>query len=607
MGHVWYEISNNSGSSWSIMNSGHQLDNGAGKLPSIDYYGNVVAIAFQQQSGSYYTIQLKTFYAYNGTYIPGASTTIFTEPADAYSTAANPNISWGYNSKFLVTWERKNNIPLTIPYGINYKYGSLNNYYIVVYGSGSIYGTDASSVNASVYSNKSDYANGFQIAYEQDSWTKYVYYCRANISSTWTVTKTAVTCISSRDGYFANYSPSIISMPDGSARVCWLGDYSGNGSTINTIYRNPSNGTFYSFGYNVRSTSLNLADNNSVCAGWSTNYGGSAWSNSFVDVSNPYSTKTLNTSGKDIQLSNGTSKSSMYASSFYPFTSPYYFGTSNNLGSFSKIDANSISNGKGIVFVKGNVQIACNIGDIVLDNSKIKMLDSVDNKKSNDGSYTLISEPFTVKDNSNLTLSTLVGLIDSVEAVSLLGKDGFVDYKIELIDNNTGSVLGKLNGEKISSKNLSSNQLTSLKLNTNSLQVKTVKAVLTVNTNLSQPEIYYVERYSSDGASLGKSSGEVNEITLQGNELVTIYTLAQNYPNPFNPTTTINYQIPKDGFVTLKIYDVLGREVASLVNENKSTGRYNVNFNAGNLASGVYLYQLKVNDFVATKKLMLVK
>ena len=607
MGHVWYETSTNGGTSWSIMNSGHPLDNGAGKLPSIDYYGNVVAIAFQQQSGSNYTIQLKTFYSYNGSYVPGASTTIFTEPADGYSTAANPNISWGYNSKFMVTWERKNNIPLTLPYGINYKYGSLNNYYIIMYGSGSIYGTDASSVNASVYSNKSDYADGFQIAYEQDSWTKYIYYCRVNISSTWTVTTSSVTNISSGDGYLVNYQPSIIGMSDGSARVCWLGDYSGNGSTINTIYRNPSNGTFYSFGYNVRSTSINEGDNGSVCVGWSTNYGGSAWSNSFVDVSNPYSTKTLNTSGKDIQLSNGASKSNMYASSFYPFTSPYYFGTSSNLGSFGKVDANSISNGKGIVLVKGNVQLAYSLGDIVLGNNKIKMADSLNDKSISDERFILESEPFTAKGNSGLTFSILLGLVDSSEAVSLLGKDGFVNYKLELINDNDGTVLGKLGDEKIGSNNLSSNQLSSFKLNTNSLEGKTIKVRLTVKTNLDNPGIFYVGRYSSDVSALGKSNGEAKEITLQGNEIVANYALAQNYPNPFNPTTTINYQIPKDGFVTLKIYDVLGKEVATLVNENKATGRYNIEFNAGNLASGVYLYQIKVNDFVSTKKLVLLK
>jgi hypothetical protein len=85
------------------------------------------------------------------------------------------------------------------------------------------------------------------------------------------------------------------------------------------------------------------------------------------------------------------------------------------------------------------------------------------------------------------------------------------------------------------------------------------------------------------------------------------YELSQNYPNPFNPNTTIKFEIPKDGLVTLKIYDILGAEVATLVNEEKSVGRYEVNFNASSLASGVYLYRIQVNDFVNTKKMILMK
>jgi len=85
------------------------------------------------------------------------------------------------------------------------------------------------------------------------------------------------------------------------------------------------------------------------------------------------------------------------------------------------------------------------------------------------------------------------------------------------------------------------------------------------------------------------------------------YLLLQNYPNPFNPTTVISYQIPQQGFVTLKIFDVLGREVATLVNEEKPAGRYEVNFNAVGLASGVYIYRMKVNDFIESKKMILLK
>ena len=85
------------------------------------------------------------------------------------------------------------------------------------------------------------------------------------------------------------------------------------------------------------------------------------------------------------------------------------------------------------------------------------------------------------------------------------------------------------------------------------------------------------------------------------------YELSQNYPNPFNPTTSINYQIKEKGFVSLKVFDMLGREVADLVNEIQDEGQYSVVFNASNLPSGVYVYSLKVNDFVQNQKMTLLK
>jgi tetratricopeptide (TPR) repeat protein len=90
-------------------------------------------------------------------------------------------------------------------------------------------------------------------------------------------------------------------------------------------------------------------------------------------------------------------------------------------------------------------------------------------------------------------------------------------------------------------------------------------------------------------------------------EKPTTYSLSHNFPNPFNPTTVINYQIPRAGLVTIKIYDILGKEVTTLVNESKEQGYYNVTFDASKLSSGVYIYQLKANDFVSSKKMVLIK
>ena len=91
------------------------------------------------------------------------------------------------------------------------------------------------------------------------------------------------------------------------------------------------------------------------------------------------------------------------------------------------------------------------------------------------------------------------------------------------------------------------------------------------------------------------------------NSVPTKYTLSQNYPNPFNPTTNIKYSIPQSGFVTLKVYNMLGQEVATLVNQQQNTGEYNVDFNASNLASGVYMYRIQSGNISITKKMMLLK
>lgn len=128
---------------------------------------------------------------------------------------------------------------------------------------------------------------------------------------------------------------------------------------------------------------------------------------------------------------------------------------------------------------------------------------------------------------------------------------------------------------------------------------------------------YYVKAYNSSNSTF---SSATNGVSTEGqyipykiaidkpNENQPLgFGLDQNYPNPFNPITTIGYSIKAAGLVTLKVYDMLGTEVASLVNEKKEAGNYSVKFNAENLPSGIYFYQLKSGDITATKKLILLK
>jgi subtilisin-like proprotein convertase family protein len=141
------------------------------------------------------------------------------------------------------------------------------------------------------------------------------------------------------------------------------------------------------------------------------------------------------------------------------------------------------------------------------------------------------------------------------------------------------------------------------------------KFPLTGFTNDVDPNGLYVLRITDNAAAdLGTLRSwcvtvEYDVMTSNGNitNIVDDYSLAQNYPNPFNPTTTIQYSIPKSGFVSLKVYDMAGKEVANLVSEQKQAGQHQVYFTAANLASGAYFYRIQVNDFIQVRKMILVK
>ena len=99
---------------------------------------------------------------------------------------------------------------------------------------------------------------------------------------------------------------------------------------------------------------------------------------------------------------------------------------------------------------------------------------------------------------------------------------------------------------------------------------------------------------------------DITDIEEMSNPISNFY-LEQNFPNPFNPSTTISWQLAEGSDATLKVYDILGREIATLVNEYKSAGKYETEFNATNLPSGVYFYQLKAGEFISAKKMILLK
>lgn len=131
-----------------------------------------------------------------------------------------------------------------------------------------------------------------------------------------------------------------------------------------------------------------------------------------------------------------------------------------------------------------------------------------------------------------------------------------------------------------------------------------VKAIDKTNTPSVLSDYVYTTGINEDGGipiGGGNDNPEINQNKPKD------FNLMQNFPNPFNPTTKINFALPKQGFVTLKIYDITGREIQTLVNEVKQAGYYSVDFNGSALASGVYFYKIQSNDFVSVKRMVLIK
>jgi hypothetical protein len=141
-------------------------------------------------------------------------------------------------------------------------------------------------------------------------------------------------------------------------------------------------------------------------------------------------------------------------------------------------------------------------------------------------------------------------------------------------------------------------------------QIKNSAFVYTVNTQNNPANVDFNVKILSNDWEFWRDSLTAVIITAIAHEetnIPTEFKLNQNYPNPFNPITTIEFDLPKTGEVSLKIYNILGEEVITLVSERLSAGSYSYEWEASNLASGVYLYRLQTGDYVETKKMILMR
>ena len=457
MGHVWYEAKSPTGS-WQIMNNGQPLDNGSGsKCPSIDWHYNTadpnnsnynaIVIVYQQQSGSTYTIEYAIFRYTNGSYerlVSQASKTLYTEPAggDQYATTnANPNIAWGYYYRFVLSFERKSTVGSMQP-GIYWIYGYMDEFGVESYYSGvqvplptapvKITGTTSSSINATLSLNKDQNNDGylnFHIVYQagtspSSNIIDVLLRCEI-IGGSWVTSQLNATNISYGTG-FLNYKPSMVeTLSDDIGykfKVCWIRDFYGGGSNtpylVNAVYYDPTvYPTVINYSGNmVYSVSLNILDGGTnTYYAFAQHTNNSNWQNFAKKGS---STITLSTTGRYIQLSNGSSSSDMYASAYYPASLPYYFQTSNSLGGLQKSSSSEENTyGRGIILGTNDIEFSYSIKSLAVDKNNIKFIEIPERKDTTvkrrgmqrlmlDSLNTfMVSEPFTIQNGTMLSLS----------------------------------------------------------------------------------------------------------------------------------------------------------------------------------------------------------
>ena len=607
MGKIWYERKFGESGTWEIMNGGKPLNDGLGKYPSIDYlpsyygYDQVVIVywedSFTEPFGTKLIVKYFDFSYSVPVILKGVVATANELTVDELSV---PVVSISQGGFILVAWNYGN-----IVYRLG-RPGYTNN--TINWDTPPTYinwggGFGVNLRNPTIASPKGGTANSYWIAWdENNSKIKFMNLAvNYNSQSGYYITE-GNGFTYGQAGFSMNYQPSISVTPNNDYRISWFGEnyLDGIGQKQVVTYFNFQ---FYIFGTNVSSHSIRTTDDGKAIIAYGDQSG---TRNKFRQVWYWGSEKNLGTTGKQTHLSNGSNTNFMYAMSFQNATLPYSFSMSASLGSLQKVTEIPIASGRKGIVVGDSAEFYFTLGDVALNGNNIDFIQTginPDFTNLDTLNYYLSTEKFNVTNSSHFNFSIEFGVTDSLKAVQSLAEDEYVKFKLQLINANTNQLMGEYTVVTFTKQNVIPYYGKSFSINTNGIGNKKVRVRIVVEENIGGS--YAMANISAEENVLPKQNQNV--ISYSGSEVVSEYALEQNYPNPFNPTTTIKYQIPSSGNVTIKVYDILGNEVAKLVDGYMETGKYEVEFDASSLASGVYIYRLSVNDFVNVKKMVMLK
>ncbi|BDQ03916.1 T9SS type A sorting domain-containing protein [Ignavibacterium sp.] len=596
MNRVWLEKSTNNGVQWQLTNHGLPLSNNVSKNPAVCNYNGFPLVVFEELG------ELKV-YQYEPSFDNAYLRLSFYSCNENYT--ATPVITYSFSqfalTKILVVW-KTGNAPFCGNPSLYYVLINPDNWSIT--SEGVIPNTNNYSLNPTIdsYIHPNGGSQLFHLAWEQSG---AILYCKLVEDGNGNISQTNYSTISNGSSYMFHTSPSIIALGTG-ARVCWLGWNDEDPVVSAVVLKDPANSRFWSFGSNVSRPNINKSNDNTYYAfAWSQNNS----TVKFADNNLRSIYEIIGIPGKDVQISNGNGKTNMYANIFKATSQPYYFTLSSNLNTYYSLQKSNglvVSNGRTGVLRKNGGEIYFALGDITIDDQKVGFIEcspEVDISNVNLLNQYLETEPFEVTDNSGLEYTVQYGIVDSSTISGMFSQGEQVRFKVELVDINTGQVLGVFDDVVYDQNNLTDFENILYQVNTQGIGQRIVKLRLRIEENIT-PEVSMVDRIDN-GSALAK--GKKKELNYLGETIPKEFALSQNYPNPFNPTTVISWQSPVASHQTLKVYDILGNEVVTLVDEYREAGRYKVEFDASSLASGVYIYKLTAGSFTSSKKMMVVK
>ncbi|MDD3559837.1 MAG: sialidase family protein, partial [Melioribacteraceae bacterium] len=592
---VWLEKSTNQGSSWQLMNNGkplNDIDNGKfGCSPDIkldyDRNGNfyVVLQEYEIIPGEiqnnirllYYDAALSNI-TMNGL-MPGSSYYVSTgslskmNPVIAKNNLDRAVIVFKITSNF----ESGNHTP-----GLYYYYLKHRSYYSsfnwVNSGGEPIYinSSSSSSSNPSIAISYISSGEPFHLVWQEGiSTIKYIPLTHSSSS----ISQGSVSNISSGSGFTTNRNPSI-AMKDNYPAVSWFSTNTSLGGhidiedppavvkkTISRIKLSSGWSNFVQNGNDVVSHHLASSRDGNVILIWNE-YTNGIYTSKIAEnlLVIPQSYNAINS--KVVTANHSAALDGITAFGLNSQGSlPYDFSiTDLDISHPNKITSSIISEGRSGVVYKDTTEYFFALGDIFLDGNKIQYEEFPDSliidTKSLLNKY-VSTQPFELNEGSSLTYSVYFGLTDSAGTAESLRENDFINFKVELLDVNTNEVLGLYDNITFKKDDFEYYENIQYEINSEGIGTRDVKLRLRVDDNLNGG--YSFSTIKADNSVFAKTTGP-KVINFQGSLEIKDYQLSQNYPNPFNPATTIKYEIPKEGIVSLKVYDILGREVTTLVN-----------------------------------------